>query len=109
MRLNLDWQPFFAVAEERDMSPREKLAAYAAIAHERFESDRFFEFCDQHLGHLDEVAWEFFGTPRAREAIAGKVAALFPKHEHEQFTEHFWKKIQQWRDEDAAVRAAGRT
>ena len=104
MRLNLDWQPFFALAEE-DLSFREKLAAYAAIAHERFETERFQEFCDQHLSNLDEVAWEFFGTERAREAIHGKVAALFPKHEWDQFTEHFWTKIQEWRERDAAQRA----
>jgi hypothetical protein len=105
MRVNLDWAPFFAVAAE-DMPYRDKLAAYAAIAHERFESERFEEFCDEHLPHLDEVAWEFFGTPRAREAIRGKVAALFPQHEHDQFTEHFWQKIQEWREKDAATRAA---
>ena len=105
MRVNLDWQPFFAVAEERGMSAREKLSAYAAIAHDRYETERFEEFCERHLAHLDEVAWEFFGTERAREAIRGKVAALFPAHEHDSFTEHFWQKIQQWRERDASERA----
>ena len=78
------------------------------VARERFESERFSEFQEQHLPHLDEVAWEFFGTPRAREAIQAKVAALFPSHEHEQFTEHFWQKIQQWREKDASRRAGAR-
>ncbi|MEQ1892316.1 MAG: hypothetical protein ABL998_07225 [Planctomycetota bacterium] len=103
-RPNLDWAPFFAIAAEKDMTPREKLAGYAAIARERFESERFEEFCEKHLAHLDEVAWEFFGTPRAREAVAGKVAALFPAHEHETFTEYFWQKLQDWRRADAAAR-----
>jgi hypothetical protein len=30
-----------------------------------------------------------------------KVEALFPEHEWEQFTEHFWQAIQRWRAADA--------
>jgi len=104
MRLNQDWQPFFALAAE-DLSYRDKLAGYAAIAHERFETERFEAFCAKHLAHLDEVTWEFFGTPRAREAVRAKVAALFPEHEVDSFTEHFWSRIQEWRERDAASRA----
>jgi hypothetical protein len=104
MRLNLDWQPFFEIAA-RDLAPRAKLAAYAAVARRRFEAERFDDFCAEHLAHLDEVAWEFFGTPRAREAVQAKVAALFPAHEHAAFTEHFWQRIQAWREKDAAQRA----
>jgi len=103
LRINQDWEPFFAIAEE-DIPARDRLQAYAAIAHDRFETERFEEFCERHLGRLDEVAWEFFGTPRAREAVGLKVAALFPAHEHESFTEHFWQKIQEWREKDAAGR-----
>ena len=105
MRLALDWRAFFKIADG-DLPYREKIAAYAALAHERFETERFHEFCEKHLPHLDEVAWEFFGTERAREAVRAKVTALFPNHEWDQFTAHFWTKIQEWRDKDAAVRAA---
>ncbi|HEY8145293.1 MAG TPA: hypothetical protein VIG06_21575, partial [Kofleriaceae bacterium] len=97
MRRTLDWAPFYAIAEERDMPYRERLKKYAAIAAERLDTARFEEFCATHLGHLDEVAWEFFGTPVARSAVRAKVAALFPPHEVEQFTELFWQRIQSWR------------
>jgi len=96
MRKNLDWDPFFEIAAQ-EASPKEKLAAYARLAHQRFESDRFVEFCATHLPHLDEVAWEFFGSAVAKDAVRQKVAALFPAHEVEQFTEHFWGLIQFWR------------
>ncbi len=108
MRLGLDWQPFFAIADEADLPYREKLAAYAALAHDRFETERFHGFCAQHLAHLDEAAWEFFGTDRAKFAVRSKVQALFPEHEWDPFTEHFWSKIQEWREKDAAGRAAAR-
>jgi hypothetical protein len=97
MRQNLDWAPFYQIADRDDLSYREKLAAYGRIARQRLEADRFHEFCREHLGHLDEVAWEFFGSDRAREAVRLKVQALFPAHEVEAFTEHFWGLLQFWR------------
>src|SRR5439155_11891356 len=92
MRQNLDWEPFFEV-ERRGLPYRERLAAYAAIATARFETDRFEEFCARHLSKLDEAAWEFFGTEMARDAIRKKVSAIYPRHEIESFTEHFWGLI----------------
>ena len=96
MRKTLDWEPFLAVAAT-DRSPAEKLDEYAKIAEARFETERFDEFCATHLGHLDEVVWEFFATREAKDAVRQKVAALFPAHEVEPFTELFWKRIQAWR------------
>ena len=96
MRRNLDWAPYYEIAE-RDLPFRERLAAYAAIGRERLEAERFGEFCAEHLGHLDEVALEFFGTDRAKEAVRLKVQDLFPPDEVDRFTEHFWGLIDFWR------------
>ena len=96
MPKTLNWEPFYAVAA-KDISFEEKLDGYARIADERFETARFEEFCAKHLGHLDEVVWEFFATQDARDAVRLKVAALFPAHEVEPFTELFWRRIQKWR------------
>lgn len=93
MRLNLDWPEYFKIADA-DLSFEEKLSKYVAIAHERFETERFEEFCAQHLGHLDEVANEFFGSDVAHDAVRQKVEALFPAHEIDEFTELFWQRIQ---------------
>jgi hypothetical protein len=101
MHANLDWQRFFDIAAE-DKTFEEKLDSYAKIALEHFEADRFEEFCDQHLAHLDEVAYEFFGSDIVMDAIREKVAALYPEHEHEQFTELFWERIQNWRRDSSA-------
>ncbi len=96
MRKTLDWEPFYAIAA-MDLSYEEKLDRYAAIADERFETARFEEFCENHLGHLEVVVREFFGTPEAKDAVRKKVAALYPEHEVEKFTELFWDRIQLWR------------
>ena len=45
---------------------------------------------------LDEVAWEFFGSAAAKDAVHGKVKSLFPPQEVDQFTDHFWGLLQFW-------------
>lgn len=101
MRRNMDWAPFYAVAEQ-DMPYRERLRAYAKIAHERFETEKFQDFCHRHLGHLDELAYDFFGSDQMRDAIRKKVTALFPDHEIDEFTELFWSRVQLWRQQEGA-------
>ncbi len=96
MRQNLDWQPFFEAARDNTGYPA-RIAAYARLARAYFETDRFTEFCATHLGHLDAVASEFFGSSVAREAVRAKVQALFPAHEVDEFTELFFGRIQEWR------------
>lgn len=96
MRRTLDWEPFYRIAEE-DLPYREKLRRYAIVAEERFDSAGFEEFCSTHLGQLDEVTWEFFGSADARDAVRQKVVAEYPEEEVEEFTEFFWQRIQKWR------------
>ncbi|HSJ28661.1 MAG TPA: hypothetical protein VLB67_10645 [Acidimicrobiia bacterium] len=96
MRHHVDWTPYFLVADT-DMPYREKLRSYAAIAEERYETQRFQDFCSRHLADLDEITLAYFATDRAKEAVRRKVAVLFPAHEVERFTEHFWGLIQFWR------------
>ena len=97
MRQNQNWRPFFDIAELPDLSYEERLERYAELAETHFETDRFREFCHNHLGHLEEVTVAFFGTGIAKDAINQKVAALFPQREVDQFTDYFWEKIQAWR------------
>ncbi len=99
MRPNLNWQPYFDIADT-DAPYEDKLAGYAAIARERLQAAEFEAFCDEHLPHLDRVLWEFFGTDTAREAVRTKVDAMYPEHEVESFTEMFWSRIQRWREDE---------
>ncbi len=100
MRLNLDWHDYFEIAAS-DLSFEDKLAKYTKIAHARFDTERFEEFCAEHLGHLDAVADEFFGSDTAHDAVRQKVEALFPAHEIDTFTELFWQRIQAYREAEA--------
>ena len=102
MHANQNWEEYFRIAAE-DKPFEEKLEDYAKIALDYFEAERFEEFCEQHLAHLDEVADEFFGSDTVRDAIRQKVEALYPEHEWDEFTELFWNRIQEWRRQEAAA------
>ena len=106
MKTDLNWHEYFAIAE-KDLPFEEKLDAYAKIAMDRMNAEEFYEFCDKHLGHLDEVALEFFGTDTVLEAIRQKVESLYPKHEIDEFTDLFWNRIQSWRTSSDATLADG--
>ena len=104
MHTAIDWQPFFDAADEADregMTLPERVASFGAIARERLDAARFDEFCEEHVGHFDEVALDFFGSDVAKRAVRAKVEALFPKHEHDKFTEHFWGLLKFWRKTEA--------
>ena len=83
--------------DSRRAAGRISRARYDALAKAHFDEDAFLEFNTRHLGHLDEVAHTFFGTPQFKEIVRAKVAALFPKHEIDAFTEHFYAGVQDWR------------
>ena len=72
---------------------REKLARYTRLAREHFDTERFEDFRRKHLAHLDEVTYEFFGSAEARDAVRKKVAALYPPHEIDEFTQLFIDRI----------------
>lgn len=98
MNTDLNWPAYYQIADS-DRSFEEKVDAYVQIAQKRFDSDDFYEFCDKHLSHLDEVAHEFFGSQVVLDAVRQKVEALFPAHEVEDFTELFWERVQAGRDD----------
>jgi hypothetical protein len=108
LRRNLDWAPFYEIAAQQDMPYREKAPRrYAAVPHERFETDALRGVLRQHLRHSTRSRGRSSARRAAKSAFRAKVAALFPAHEVEQFTELFWKRVQAWRaDEPPRVGAA---
>lgn len=104
-QLNPNWAPYFAIAD-LDVPFEEKLLRYDALARTYFDTEAFEAFCAKHLSHLDEVALEFFGTAQCKDIVRSKVAALFPKHEIDEFTDHFFGLIQFWRKTEADRMAA---
>ena len=101
MNMDLGWHEYYKIAEQ-DIPFEDKLDQYYEIAMRRFDAGGFEAFCDEHLGHLDEVANEFFGSQVVKDAIRKKVTSLYPEHEIEEFTELFWNRVQKWREQEGA-------
>src|SRR3712207_1358266 len=54
---------YFAVADEPGMSYEEKLRAYAAVANDHFETERYRDWCTEHLPHLEEQVHDWVTSP----------------------------------------------
>jgi hypothetical protein len=93
----IDWDAYILKVDP-EMTLDERIDALLPQVHARFDTDAFGEFCERHLSHLHEVTHEWFGTDAARDAVRRKVAAVFPPHEVDEFTDLFFSRIQDWRE-----------
>lgn len=112
MRTCLDWDGFFDLARETEGAPlAQRFSAYGDLARKRLDATGFADFCATHLSQVDAISHEVFGSSEARDAVRLKVAALFPAHEIDEFTELFWQRIQDWRatEPPGSVAATART
>jgi hypothetical protein len=95
-RLDLDTAAYYAIGDRDDLSYADKLAGYRKLADEYFEVERYQEFCDRHLGHVDEIVYEWISSDEFRSLLAETVRATYPVHEHERFLGHFGGLIDAW-------------
>jgi hypothetical protein len=97
-RPNVDLQTsrYFAIADQPEMSYEEKLGAYLALADEYFETERYREWCAEHLPHLDEQVHEWVASEDFDRILRDTVAATYPPHEQEEFLAHFRGFIGLW-------------
>jgi hypothetical protein len=97
---HVDPEPWFAVADREDLSYEEKLDAYRALADGYFDTERYQDFCASRLTGVDEMALAYFESADFDRVLVDTVTSMFPRHEHDQFVEHFRGLIGLWcRDE----------
>lgn len=95
MPIAMDVDSYFAIADS-DRSYDEKLLAYGELADAHLETERFVEFRQTALGHLDEVMWDLAQTPEFDNIIVRTVQSTFPAHEHERFIAHYRGLLAHW-------------
>ncbi|HEY6469495.1 MAG TPA: hypothetical protein VI434_06985 [Candidatus Dormibacteraeota bacterium] len=103
--VDLDTEEYFAIADRADLSYEEKLAGYRLIADRQLEVDRYREFCDRHLSHIDELSVAWVESPEFDRIIVETVRTTFPEHEHEQFIAHFRGLLAAWAHDQRATAA----
>lgn len=94
--VDLDTSRYFAIADDPDLSYDEKLTAYLALADEHFETERYWNWCGEHLPHLEEQVLEYVTGDDFDRLLRETVAATYPPHEHEEFLAHFRGLLGMW-------------
>jgi hypothetical protein len=95
-RLDTDTARYFAVADDPDLSYDEKLARYRELADEYFEADRYAEFVDTKLAHVDELVYDWVCSPEFDALLVDTVRATYPEYEQDRFVAHFRGLLALW-------------
>ncbi len=98
----VDTGPWFDVAD-RDMDETAKLTAYQQLCDEYFETDRYREFVDTCLPHVDEMVLDWVLSDDFDDLVVQTVRATYPAHEHDRFLGHFRGLTGLWAKDEAAI------
>jgi hypothetical protein len=102
--IDLQTRRFFDVADDPALDYDAKVEAYLAIADEYFESARYWEWCADHLPHLEEQVLEWVSGPGFDRLLRDTVEATYSPHEREQFYAHFRGLLDLWiKDESSRL------
>ena len=74
----------------------DKLEAYRRLADDYFEIEAYEEFCDAHLGHVDEAMADYVDSAEFDQLLVETVTRAFPPREHEQFVAHYRGLLSAW-------------
>ena len=102
-RANVDLKTsrYFDIADQPDLSYDEKLGAYAKLADEYFQTEQYWEWCERHLSHLEEVVYDWVSSDDFDRLLRETVAATYPAHEFDRFVAHFRGLIELWISDNA--------
>jgi hypothetical protein len=95
-RLDLDTRSYFEIGDRDDLTYDEKLAAYRRLADGYFEVERYQDFCDSRLAHVDELVLDWIDSPEFDALLLDTVRTTYPQHEHDRFAAHFRGLVGQW-------------
>jgi hypothetical protein len=102
MRVDQETRRYFDIGVRDDLTYEQKLDEYAHLSDEYFETERYFDFCDAHLGNLDEVMLEFVESKAFDDLLVATVRKTFPGHEHDKYIAHYRGLLSAWVDDHRA-------
>jgi hypothetical protein len=107
MRINLNLGRWFEIADDPHRSYGDKLDAYHRLTDDYFSQDEYLEFCDRHLGHVDEAMVELVASDWFDDLLVRTVKGMFPEHEHDKFVAHYRGLLRSWVDDQHAASPTG--
>jgi hypothetical protein len=106
-RTQVDTDPWFAVADDAGLDYGGKLAAYQGLADTHFDTDRYREFCDAALPHIDEMVLEWVDSDDFRSLLTDTIRSTYPQHEWDKFEGHFGGLTRMWVHDEQSRLGAG--
>src|SRR5699024_2948400 len=61
--VDLETRRYYQIADDESLDYQAKMEAYRALADEHFDTQRYWEFCHDHLAHLPEAVLEWVDSP----------------------------------------------
>jgi hypothetical protein len=96
MRLALEPDPYFEVADRDDLTYEEKLGEYRLLADDYVQLDEYEAFSAEALGGLHELVVDYVESDDFDRLLVETVRETFPAHEHEQFAAHYRGLLAAW-------------
>ena len=96
MRINQNSHDYFEIGDDPDLDYESRLLRYRRLADDYFQVDDYREFCGSRLGHLDELAHDWFTSSELDDVLVRTVRETFPSHEHEHFIAHYRGLLAAW-------------
>lgn len=100
-KTQIDTGPWFAIADDDALDYGAKLEAYQELADDHFETERYREFVDSSLGHVDEMVLDWVVSDDFDRLLVETVRSTYPAHEHERFLAHFRGLTGLWAKDEA--------
>ena len=106
VKVDLETDRYFAIADEAGMSYTEKLDAYRALADAYFDAEHYRDFCASKLAHLDEIVLDWVAGPDFDRLLIQTVRSVYPAHEQDMFIAHLRGLLGLWVNDESARLAA---
>jgi hypothetical protein len=103
MQNDVDTRRYFDVGDRGDLSYSEKLAEYARLADQHFDTERYNEFCDKYLPFIDELMVEYIDSRGFDDVLVATIQEAFPAHEHDKFIAHYQGLLGAWVNDQRAL------
>ena len=95
-KTQVDSAPWFKIADDTSLDYGAKLGAYQELCDEHFETDRYWDFCDTALPHVDEMVLDWVASDSFRGLLTTTIRSTYPPHEWDRFDAHFGGLIDLW-------------
>jgi hypothetical protein len=96
VKADLSTESYFDVADDASLGYDEKMERYRRLADDHFETDRYWDWCAEHLPDLEARVLDWVDSADFDALLVQTVRTTYPAQEHEKFVAHFRGLVGMW-------------